>query len=85
MEVNNLTKILNSHLKHIGTRQVLRGIKSKEITKVFLANNIDKVLHDNIVELCTTHNIPYEVVCSKEVVGKICKIDVSCACVGVDG
>lgn len=83
MEIDNLTEILDSSLKFVGTRQVLKGIEGKEISKVYLANNIDKSINERIIHACTTHNIPYQVVCGKEILGNISKIDVPCACVGV--
>ena len=83
MELDNLTEILNNSLKFVGTRQVLKGIEGKEISKVYLANNIDKSILERVSKACKTHNIPYEVVCAKEVLGHTCKIDVPCAVVGV--
>lgn len=83
MEPNNLTEILNNSLKFVGTRQVLKAIEGKEISKVYLANNIDKSIVERVTKSCKSHNIPYEVVCSKESLGHLCNIDVPCAVVGV--
>lgn len=83
MDNDNLTEILNNSLIFVGTRQVLKGIEGKEILKVYLANNIDKSIHERVSHACNLHNIPYEVVCGRETLGHLCKIDVPCACVGV--
>ncbi|ACL68872.1 ribosomal L7Ae/L30e/S12e/Gadd45 family protein [Halothermothrix orenii] len=75
-----LTELKNIDNKVVGTKQTLKAIKNSEVKKVFLAEDIDKPLYNQIVETATQYDVPIEKVDSKLRLGRACGIDVSAAC-----
>ncbi|MGM0601919.1 MAG: ribosomal L7Ae/L30e/S12e/Gadd45 family protein [Bacillota bacterium] len=63
----------------VGTKQTLKAIKEKRVSKVFLADDIDQHIKEEILYAVKDNNIPFEMVESKMKLGRECGIDVSAA------
>lgn len=80
---SSVSHLLSNSSKRIGTNAVLKGIANQEIRCVILASDADGVIINSIRQACEEHGIGMLLVPSKEELGKACKIDVACACVGI--
>jgi large subunit ribosomal protein L7A len=63
----------------VGSKQTLKAIAENQVKKIFLAKDIDQPLKNKILEAVNNNNIPFEIVESKNELGRICGIDVSAA------
>lgn len=63
----------------VGSKQTLKAIANNQAKKIFLAKDIDRPLKKEILEAVNDNNIPFEIVESKNELGRICGIDVSAA------
>jgi large subunit ribosomal protein L7A len=63
----------------VGSKQTLKAIAENQVKKIFLAKDIDQPLKKEILEAVNNNNIPFEIVESKNELGRICGIDVSAA------
>ncbi|RCW53932.1 MULTISPECIES: ribosomal L7Ae/L30e/S12e/Gadd45 family protein [Halanaerobium] len=63
----------------VGSKQTLKAIAENQVKKIFLAKDIDQPLKAKILEAVNNNNIPFEIVESKNELGRICGIDVSAA------
>jgi large subunit ribosomal protein L7A len=63
----------------VGSKQTLKAIAGNQVKKIFLAKDIDQPLKQEILEAVNNNNIPFEIVESKNELGRICGIDVSAA------
>ena len=67
----------------IGIKQSTKAMKSGEVSTVIVARDIDADLKVKIINLAEKMNIPYEMVESKEQLGKACDIEVATALVAI--
>ena len=81
--MDSVTKLINNSSKLIGTRQVLKAIIHGDITQVIIAANTDEGLREQITAECKIGNIPFQIALTKSELGKLCKLDVPCAVVGL--
>jgi len=63
----------------VGSKQTLKAMANNQVEKVFLAKDIDQPLKKEILMAVNNNNIPFEIVESKNELGRICGIDVSAA------
>jgi len=63
----------------VGSKQTLKAVKNDQVKKIFLADDIDQPLKEKILEAVNDKNIPFEIVASKDELGRVCGIDVSAA------
>jgi large subunit ribosomal protein L7A len=63
----------------VGSKQTLKAIANNQAKMIFLAKDIDQPLKKEILEAVNNNNIPFEIVESKNELGRICGIDVSAA------
>ena len=80
---SSVSHLLSNSSKRIGTNAVLKGIANQEIRCVILASDADGVIINSIRQACEEKGVGMLFVPSKEELGKACKIDVACACVGI--
>jgi len=80
---NSLTKLINNSSKLIGTRQVLKAVINGKITQVIIAADADDRLKEQVAAACKQGNIPILSTLSKCELGKLCKIQVPCAVIGI--
>ncbi len=73
-----LTEFCDTELV-VGTKQTLKAIKERRVSKVFLADDIDRHIKEEILYVVKDNNIPFEMVESKMKLGRECGIDVSAA------
>jgi len=63
----------------VGSKQTLKAMANNQVEKVFLAKDIDQPLKKEILTAVNNNNIPFEIVESKNELGRVCGIDVSAA------
>ena len=70
---------LNENNKIVGTKQVKRAINNKEVEIVYIAEDADGKIIDEIVMICNENQIEIVYVDTMKELGNICKIDVNAA------
>ena len=65
-----------------GLREVTRGIKDNRIKSVTIALNADEKLKNQLSNICLLNKIPMSYIRSKEELGKIMGLEVSCSVTG---
>ncbi|SFM13981.1 ribosomal L7Ae/L30e/S12e/Gadd45 family protein [Halanaerobium salsuginis] len=63
----------------VGSKQTLKAIANDQVTKIYLASDIDQPLKEEILEAVNNKSIPFEMIESKTELGRICGIDVPAA------
>lgn len=63
----------------VGSRQTLKAIANNQAKKIYLAKDIDQPLKDELLEAVDNNNIPFEIVETKNELGRLCGIEVSAA------
>lgn len=74
MSYEQLTQIQSRII--IGIKQTLRAMRSNQISEVYIAEDADRHITDQVVELAKELQIPYKYVPSKKELGIACGIDV---------
>lgn len=70
---------LNTDNKVVGTKQVKRALTSGDAEVVYIAEDADKRIVDEIVTTCKEKQVELVYVSSMKELGKACNIDVSAA------
>lgn len=69
--------------KIIGTKQVIKAIKSGEAKEVIIATDADSHIKDKVLEVVETTDIPVYYVDSMKKLGETCGIEVGAATVAI--
>lgn len=67
----------------IGTKQTLKAMQEQQVTEVFVANDVDQHIKDEVIQLADKLNIRYQIVDSKRKLGTACGINVGAATVAI--
>ena len=78
-----MTKRLETNDKIVGIKQVRRALGLEEVETVYIAEDADLNLVQDIIDSCKKHNIPIIKVENMEKLGGLCKIDVNAAIAAV--
>lgn len=78
-----MTKRLDTNDKIVGIKQVRRALGLEEVETVYIAEDADLNLVQDIIDSCKKHNIPIVEVKNMEKLGELCKIDVNAAIAAV--
>lgn len=70
---------LNTDNKVVGAKQVKRAVQNDEVQKVFVAQDADRKVVGDILNMCEQSSIPVTKVDNMKELGKACGIDVSAA------
>jgi len=80
--VEQLKKDITSYATVYGYREVARYISEGSIAHVVIAEDADNTYKSKLAQLCDANDLPYRFLSSKEQLGKIAQLDVSCAVIG---
>lgn len=69
----------------VGTKQVLRGLKSGALSRVYVANDADTFLFQRIVAAAEDAGVPVVRVATMKELGQACGVDVASAAAGLEG
>ncbi len=69
----------------VGTKQVLRGLKSGTLSRVYVANDADTFLFQRIVAAAENAGVPVVRVATMKELGQACGVDVASAAAGIEG
>ena len=72
----------NTAFSVVGLKQVLRGLEAGEIDKVFLAEDADAFIREQIMEKCRDLHVEVVPVSDMEKLGRAAGIDVGAAVAG---
>ena len=75
--------LINAASKAVGTRQVLRGLKAGTVQRVYVANDADTYLFQQVVRAAEEAGVPAVRVESMKTLGKALGLDVSCAAAAI--
>lgn len=76
----NLAELSESKRKVVGKKQTINAIKEGKAAAVFLAEDTDDHIKQEIIQISEENNIPIISVDSKLKLGRACGIDVPAAC-----
>lgn len=65
--------------KVVGTKQVKRALNSSNVELVYVADDADRKITDEIIELCKTKQVEVAHINTMENLGKACGIDINAA------
>lgn len=80
---SEIEQILKNSSKVVGTKQVLKSIASDELRCVVISEDADEVLKSNIISKAQNAKVEIKWVSSKDWLGKVSKIAVCAAVVGI--
>lgn len=79
----DLTKVIAKSSKTLGFRETSKAISKGTINYVIVSTNIDEALEKVILTECSNNNISVKRAFTKQELGKLVGLEVSCACVGI--
>ena len=69
--------------KVVGSKQVLRGLKAGTVTRVYVANDADTFLYQQIVRAAEAAGVPAGRVASMKELGEACGIQIKTAAAAI--
>ena len=83
-EVRSIMEALkNCDHRVVGTKQVLRGLKSEFLARVYVANDADTFLYQRIVRAAEAAQVPVVRVPTMKELGAACGVEVASAAAGI--
>lgn len=79
----DLAKVVVESKKTVGFKETQKAIKNGTINFVIVSTNIDSSLEKVILTECSTNNISVKRAFTKQDLGKLACLEVSCAVVGI--
>ena len=74
---------LMTERKVIGTKQLLKALRAGRVRAVYVADDVDPILREPILEQCRAADVEIIPVASMKELGKLCQIHVGAACAGL--
>lgn len=75
--------LINAASKAVGTRQVLRGLKAGTLSRVYVANDADTYLFQQVVRAAEDAGVPAVRVKSMKELGQALGLEVACAAAAI--
>ncbi|MDO5145202.1 MAG: ribosomal L7Ae/L30e/S12e/Gadd45 family protein [bacterium] len=72
-----------SERKVVGTKQVLRGLKAGTLSRVYVANDVDTFLYQQVIRAAEAAGVPAVRVASMKELGEACRVEVDTAAAGI--
>ena len=69
--------------KVVGTKQVVRGLKAGTVSRVYVANDADTFIYQEVTRAAEAAGVPCVRVASMKELGILCGVDVSAAAAGI--
>lgn len=69
--------------KVVGTKQVLRGLKNGTISRVYVANDVDTFLYQQVIRAAEAAGVTAVRVASMKELGEACGVQVDTAAAGI--
>ena len=73
----------NGDHRVVGSKQVLRGLKSGTLSRVYVANDTDTYLYQRVVTAAEAAGVPVIRVASMKELGQACGVQVDTAAAGI--
>jgi large subunit ribosomal protein L7A len=70
---------LITHNKIVGVKQVRKALKNEEIQAVYIAEDAEKQITDEIAQICNNKDVQVVYVDNMKKLGNVCGIDVNAA------
>ena len=78
-----MEELINAASKAVGTRQVLRGLKAGTLARVYVANDADTYLFQQVVRAAEDAGVPAVRVRSMKELGRALGLEVACAAAAI--
>ena len=75
-----LHRLAQGRAKTVGSKQTLKAIERGQAETVYIARDAERRVVEPVTAACRLRRIPVTEVESMRVLGKLCGIDVGCAC-----
>jgi len=72
--------LAQSRAKTVGAKQTLKAVERGHAQAVYIARDAERRVVEPVTAACRIRGIPVMEVESMQVLGKLCGIDVGCAC-----
>lgn len=69
----------NSVNKAVGTKAVMRALKSGTAVRVYVARDIDTFLYQKVTRACEDAGVPVRRVDETRALGEVCGLEIPCA------
>ena len=76
-------ELMHTENRVIGTKQAIRALKTQDVRVLFLADDMDIEVREEIFAAVGEKDVHLVYVESKDELGRVCGIDVPCACAAI--
>ena len=73
-------RLAQSRAKTVGAKQTLKAVEKGQVEAVYIARDAERRVVEPVAGACRARGIPVTEVESMRVLGRLCGIDVGCAC-----
>lgn len=78
-----MENLKNAQSRAVGTKAVMRALKSSSAQRVYVARDIDTFLYQKVVRACEDAGVPVIRVDKASELGKICGLTIGCAAAAI--
>ncbi|MCR4882632.1 MAG: ribosomal L7Ae/L30e/S12e/Gadd45 family protein [Clostridiales bacterium] len=73
----------NNANRIVGTKQVLRAVKAGKLQRIYVANDVDTFLYQQVIRAAEAAEVPVTRVESMKELGEACGVQVAAAAAGI--
>ncbi len=78
-----MESLKNNANRIVGTKQVLRAVKAGKLQRVYVANDVDTFLYQQVIRAAEAAQVPVTRVASMKELGEACGVQVPAAAAGI--
>ena len=78
-----MESLKNNANRIVGTKQVLRAVKAGKLQRVYVANDVDTFLYQQVIPAAEAAQVPVTRVASMKELGEACGVQVAAAAAGI--
>ena len=78
-----LEELTDSGGRVVGSKQVIKSAKSGHLEKMFIAEDTDGAIKEELISIAEQNKVEYVFVPTKKELGQACNIQVMTACAGI--
>ena len=79
----SMESLKNNANRIVGTKQVLRAVKAGKLQRVYVANDVDTFLYQQVIRAAEAAQVPVTRVASMKELGEACGVQVAAAAAGI--
>lgn len=79
----SMETLKNNANRIVGTKQVLRAVKAGKLQRIYVANDVDTFLYQQVIRAAEAAEVPVTRVESMKELGEACGVQVAAAAAGI--